>query len=83
MPASTSTPMAMAMPLSDMMFEVMPNCLHQDERNQDRDRQRQRHDQDAAEVPEEDDVGQRHEDDFLDQRVLQRGDRALDQLLRS
>ena len=27
MPASTSTPMAMAMPLSDMMFEVMPNCL--------------------------------------------------------
>jgi len=25
MPASTSTPMAMAMPESDMMFDVMPN----------------------------------------------------------
>ena len=25
MPASTSTPMAMAMPVSDMMLEVMPN----------------------------------------------------------
>ena len=27
MPASTSTPMAMAMPLSDMMLEVMPNSF--------------------------------------------------------
>ena len=27
MAASTSTPMAMAMPLSDMMFEVIPNCF--------------------------------------------------------
>ena len=27
MPASTSTPMAMAMPDNDMMCEVMPNCF--------------------------------------------------------
>ena len=41
MAASTSTPIAMAMPESDMMFDVMPNCLHQDERDENRDRQRE------------------------------------------
>ena len=53
--------------------------LHQDERDQDRDRQRQRDDEDAAEVPEENDVRERDEDDFLDERVLERVDRAVDQ----
>ncbi len=47
--------------------------LHQDERDQDRNRQRQGHDQDAAEMPEEDDVRQRHQEDLLRQRALQRG----------
>ena len=62
------------------MFEVMPNCLHQDERDQDRDRQRKRDDEDAAEVAEEDDVRERDEDDLLGERVLERVDGAVDQL---
>ncbi len=56
-----------------------PELLHQDERNQDRSRQRDRDDQDAAEVPEENDVRQRDQDDFLGQRPLQRRNGSLDQ----
>ena len=42
--------------------------LHQQERNEDGDRQRQRDDEDAAEVPEENDVGERDKNDLLEQR---------------
>ena len=37
------------------------------------------HDQDAAEVPEKDDVRERDENDFFDQRGLQRVDGMVDQ----
>ena len=53
---------------------------HQDERDENRDRQRQSDDQDDAEVKQEDDVRERDEDDFFRERVLQRVDRAIDQL---
>ncbi len=61
------------------MLEVMPNSFIEDEGNEDRDRQRDGDDEDAAEVPEEDDVGERHEDDLLDQGVPEGADGALDQ----
>ena len=53
--------------------------LHQDERDENRNRQGKRDDEDAAKMPEEDDVGQGDEDDFLDERVAQRLDGVLDQ----
>jgi hypothetical protein len=54
--------------------------LHQQERDQDGDGQRQRDDEDAAEVPEKNDVRERDEDELLQQRVLQRADGVVDQL---
>ena len=57
-----------------------PELLHQQERHKNRDRQREGDDEDAAEVPQENDVGQGDEDDLLDQRVLERADGIVDQL---
>ena len=45
--------------------------LHQDEGNQDRYRQRQRDDQDAAKMPEKENVGERHQNNLLPQSMLQ------------
>ena len=54
--------------------------VHAEERRQHGERQRQRDDQDRAEVHQEDDVRERHEDDFFDERGPQRADGAVDQL---
>src|SRR4051812_9342074 len=53
--------------------------LHQQEGDQNRDWQRQRDDQDAAEMPEEQNMRERDEDDLLRERVLQGIDRAVDE----
>ena len=44
---------------------------HEQERGQDCQRQRNRDNENAAEVPQEDDVRERDQDDFFDQRSLQ------------
>jgi hypothetical protein len=54
--------------------------VHQDERNQDGGGQRQRDDEDAAEVEQEQDVRERHENDLLGERVLERVDGAADEV---
>src|SRR5260370_34401804 len=54
--------------------------MHQQERAEYGERQRQRHDQDAPEVHQENDMRQRDEDDLFDQRVTQGTDRGLNQL---
>src|SRR5260370_13655250 len=54
--------------------------MHQEEGTQHGEWQRHRDDKDAAEVHEEDDMGERDEDDFFDQRMTKRIDSSLDQL---
>ncbi len=76
MAASIMAPMAMAMPPRLMMLEPMPERLHGRERHQDADRQHEDRDQRAADMQQEDDADQRDDDAFLDQRRLQRLDRA-------
>ncbi len=44
-------------------------ALHKEKGSEDRERQGQRDDQDAAEVPQKEDVGKGDEDDLFDQRV--------------
>ena len=80
MAASTIAPMAMAMPPSDMMFEVRCEPEHRDERENDRNWQRDDRDQRGADVPEENEADQRDDDAFFDQFFAQRRDGALDQL---
>ena len=53
MTASTIAPMAMAMPPSDMMFELMPCAYMIEERDQHRDRQDDDGHQRAAQVQQE------------------------------
>jgi len=53
--------------------------VHQEEGAQHSEWQGQRHDQDAAEVHQENDVGQRDENDLLDQRMPQRVNGGLNQ----
>src|SRR5690606_17835793 len=52
--------------------------IHQDERDEDGDRQRESDDENAAEMPKEDDVSQRDENDFLNESMAQRIDGAFD-----
>ena len=54
--------------------------IHQDEGDENRERQRDRDDQDAAEVKQEQNVGEGHEDHLLDQRVLEGGHGPFDQI---
>src|SRR5258708_11550189 len=54
--------------------------MHQQERAEHGERQWERHDQDAAEVHQKNDMRQRDEDDLFDQRVTQGTDRGLNQL---
>ena len=42
--------MAMAMPASDMMFELMPEIMHEEERKQNREGQWDGDDEDRAEM---------------------------------
>ena len=77
--ASTIAPMAIAMPPSDMMFEVSPSQQHWDEEKNDRDRQRNDPHQRRAHVPEEHDADQRDHDAFLDELFAERIDGAMDQ----
>ena len=70
MTASTIAPMAMAMPPSDMMFELMPWPIHHQERNQHRDRQNQNGHERAAQVQQEHQANQRHDNAFLHQLFL-------------
>ena len=79
MTASTMAPMAMAMPPSDMMLELMPCAIHDQERDQHGDGQDDDGHQRAAQVQEEREADQRHDDAFLEQLFLQRLDGALDQ----
>ena len=53
---------------------------HRHEREEDRERQRENRDERAAEVPEKDDAHERDDDPFLDQLLLQRVDRPLDEV---
>src|SRR4029434_5077550 len=53
--------------------------IHRQERQQHRQWQWQRDDEDRSEVHQEDDVRERHERDFLDQRAPQRVDRLRDE----
>ena len=71
--------MAMAMPPSDMMLELIPWPIHDHERDQHRDRQNDDRDQRAAEMQQERDADQRDDDAFLDQLFFERFDRAIDQ----
>ena len=79
-PASTSTPIAIAIPESDIRFDDDAHEVHEQERHQHRQRQRDRDDQDRAEMREEDDVGERDEDQLLDQRAFERAGGPIDQL---
>ena len=72
--------MAMAMPLSDMMFDVMPNCFIRMNEIRIETGSGNVTIRIAAEVKEENDVRERHENDLLRERVLQRLDGAVDQL---
>src|SRR5260370_15411308 len=54
--------------------------MHQQERAEHGERQWERHNQDAAEVHQKNDMRQRDEDDLFDQRVTQGTDRGLNQL---
>src|ERR1019366_7203193 len=56
-----------------------PDSFHEEKGAQDRQRKRQSDDQNAAEVPQKNDVGQRNQDDFFDQCVAQRIDRMVDE----
>ena len=62
------------------MFEPRPSVLHGRESHQDADRQHENGDQRAAHVQQKHDADQRDDGAFLDQRVLQRLDRGMDQL---
>src|SRR5713226_7546552 len=53
--------------------------MHQQERAEHGERQWERHNQDAAEVHQKNDMRQRDEDDLFDQRVTQGTDRGLNQ----
>ena len=77
MTASTIAPMAMAMPPSDMMFELIPCQYMTTNDDQHRNRQNDDGDQRAAEMQEERNAHERDDDAFLDQLFLQRGDRAI------
>ena len=68
MPASTSTPMAIAMPARLIRLDVTPAYAHRQERHQHRQRQRQRDDENRPEVQQEDDVRERDEQDLLEER---------------
>jgi hypothetical protein len=78
MTASTIAPMAMAMPPSDMMFELMPwpNMTRNESapRWQDDDGHQR-----AAQVQQEREADQRHDDAFLDELFFERLDRAINQ----
>ena len=54
-------------------------ALHEEECAEHSERQRNRDDEDAAEMPEKKDVGERDEDDLFDQRVAQRVDGVIDE----
>ncbi len=56
-----------------------PQQLHGAERHQHADRQHQDRHQRAADMQQEHDADQRHDDTFLDQRMLERVDGGLDQ----
>ena len=62
--------MAIAIPPSDMMFDVMPKTFIRMKEIRIGQRQRQRDDQDRAEVQQEEDVRQRDEQDLLEERAL-------------
>ena len=44
--------------------------MHEQKREQDRERQRYRHDQDGAEVREEKNMSERYQNQFFDERPL-------------
>src|ERR1051325_2879794 len=54
--------------------------LHQQERNQNRNRPGQGNDENAPEMPQEKDVRERDEDDFFDEGMLERVDRSINEL---
>ena len=80
MPASTSTPMAMAMPESDMMFDVMPNWFIRMNETRIESGSGKRDDEDAAEMEQEQNDDDRDQHGFLGQRVFERVERAVNQL---
>ena len=73
-------PMAMAMPLRLMMFEVTPQVVHADEGDDDRDRQGQDHHEGARQVEKEDDADDAYGDRELDDLLGERVDRPVDQV---
>ena len=79
MTASTIAPMAMAMPPSDMMFELIPCRYMIRNEIKHRDGQDDNGDERAPEVEQKRDADQRHDDAFLDQFFLERLDRTLDE----
>ena len=79
MTASTIAPMAMAMPPSDMMFELMPWPIHDEEGHQHRDGQNDDGDERAAEVQQKREADERDDEAFLDQLFFERLDRAVDE----
>ena len=80
MAASTIAPTAIAMPPSDMMFELMPMaCIGTKEMITAIGNGHDRNDG-ARDVPQEDQDHQADDDQFFDQRVLQIVDRCEDQL---
>ena len=80
MEASTSTPIANAMPPSDMMFERDSQPVHRDEGHQHRDGQGENCDERGAEMKEEDDNHEADDDRFFEQIALERFDRRIDQI---
>ena len=80
MTASASSPMAMAMPPSDMMLDDRPRYADPDERQQHGERQHDHHDERRSRVEQEDQADDRDDDRLLDQRVGQGLDGPEDQL---
>ena len=62
------------------MLAPSPSSFMAAERHQDADRQHDDRHQRAADMQQEDDADQRHDDAFLEQRVLERFDRRVDQI---
>ena len=78
-PRSATSPMAIAIPASDMMLASMRKPLHADERHQHCHWQRHRDDDACPHVEQKDDNDDRGDYQFLTQRFGERGHRLIDE----
>ena len=78
--ASTMAPIAIAMPPRLMILAPSPSRLHRAKSHQDANGEHQDRHQGAAEMQQKHDADQRDDEALLEQRVLERVDRRVNQV---